>query len=195
MCYGCPPLTGAGPGRAPPLGPGLRHQPRRLPPLSPRLHQPLDTPEVGGGGSGRAHASRERCRPPPFGCGRGGGALVRRHAPPHRAASLPQHLLATRRRNGSVQVPASPLSGPNWAHPLHSPLCHTGGWAPIEAAAARQGTHVVYVWHLLQRRRCCSPAGGLVLGPLAPLALEHMASSLRCMAGMPAPPLHTRPKS
>jgi len=69
------------------------------------------------------------------------------------------------------------------------PLC-SGGWAPIEAAAARQGKHVVYLWRLVQPHRCCSLPGRLAglcfLPPRTP-----SPSSSRSTAAVPAPASHT----
>ena len=109
---------GRGRDARPSTGPALRRQPSASGPLSTHHRQPLCTPAMGRGVSERAHASRERSRPPPCGYERGGGALARLRTSPHRFASSPNHLLGTRRGNEGVQVPASPLSAPDRAHPL-----------------------------------------------------------------------------
>ena len=143
-------------------GPALRRQSRASRPFRPHHLQPLGTPAVGGGRPGRAHASRERGRPPPCGCRRDGGAMVRLQASSPDTASLPQHYLGAYISKKRVQVSAPPLSAPNRAHLVHWRLCCTSGWAPMEAAAAQQGTQVVYLWRLVQRHSRYSPAGGLV---------------------------------
>ena len=68
------------------------------------------------------------------------------------------------------------------------------GWAAIEAAPARQGTHAVYFRALVQRTRRCSPAGGLVGQGLLPPRTPS-PSSFQSRAALPAPAQNTHSRS
>ena len=68
------------------------------------------------------------------------------------------------------------------------------GWAAIEAAPARQGTHAVYLGALVQRNRRCSPAGGLAGQGLLPPRTPS-PSSFQSRAASPAPAQNTHSRS